>query len=187
MLQEDKLNSWTGQTAKLATDFGDDKMQSAQLCEEHICGAEQNHSKIMDLMFFLCDRLLHFAPCCCMSMDLSALWFIVSYRTWGCILIWPLTPILPGCQKVFQVSRAACHAGNCSFHFWFSSTVQCLFSLPVHNPKNKNGTCRSMAWQCLHAGRHVRKPLLAGGSENRCLCSTGLCVPLYTAWAYALI
>lgn len=62
-------------------------MQSAQFGEEHISTGEQNHSKITDLMFFLHDRLLHFAHCCCMSMDLSAVWFIVSYRSSGYILV----------------------------------------------------------------------------------------------------
>lgn len=56
-------------------------MQFAQLSEEDICKGEQNHSKITDLLFLLCDRLLHFAHCCCMSMDSSSVWFIVSYSS----------------------------------------------------------------------------------------------------------
>lgn len=169
-------------------------MQSAQLGEEHICRGEQNHSKVMDLMFFLCDRLLDFAHCCCMSMDSSAVWFIVSYRSSGYILLWSLTPIFPNMppfpcyQKVFQVSRVACHAGNSAalissspalFRVLFLSLHIILRARMAHTEVWRDSAC-----------------MLAGMRENPCwqehqktdfsaALACALCVLLYTAWAYA--
>lgn len=194
MLQEGKSNSWTGQTVKLKTSFTDSKMQSAQFGEEHISTGEQNHSKITDLMFFLHDRLLHFAHCCCMSMDLSAVWFIVSYRSSGYILVWSLTPILPNMlpfpcdQKVVQVFRVVCHAGNSAalissfpalFRVFFLSLLIILRARMAHTEVWRDGAC-----------------MLAGTRENPCwqecqktgffaVLAYAFCILLYTASAYA--
>lgn len=117
---QDESNSQTRQTAKLMACFTYCKMQSAQLSKEYICRGEQNHNKITDLMFFLCDRLLHFVQCCCMSMNSSALWLIGSYRSSGYILVWSLTSIFlnmslfPHYQEVLKVSRAVGQAGSCA-------------------------------------------------------------------------
>lgn len=194
ILQEGKSNSRTGQTAKLTTRFTDSKMQSAQLGEECICMWEQNHSKITDSMFFLWNKLRHFAHCCCMSTDSSAVWFTVSYRSSGCILVSSITPVFPNIppfpcyENVFQVFRVACPAGNSAalissypalIRVFFLSLLIILRVRMAHTEVWRDSACmlagtqEKPCWQ-----EHQKRDFFA-------VLAYALCILLYTAWAYA--
>lgn len=121
-----------------------------KLGEEDICRGEKNHSKIMDSMFFLCGRSLDFAHCYCVSVDSFAISFtntdlsLRKFKLYSPVIHFPTFPNMtpfPCYQKIFQVSRVVCHAGN-SVYLIFSSTVLfgVFLSVPAHRPLSQNDT-----------------------------------------------